>query len=336
MIRVSLTVGILLLPVAWSLCDAAGKPQAPLGLPPLPWPPANPYSAAKVELGRYLFFDSRLSADGTISCASCHDPRHAFTDGAAVATGIRGQKGTRNASTLINRAYSLAQFWDGRTASLEEQAKVPMENPIEMGGNLESVVARLQAVAGYRALFAGAFDSPDVTIDRVAMAIACFERTVLSGNAPFDRYQRGDHTALTAEQVRGITLFYDKARCDRCHEGSNFTSNAYANEGIGTDKPNPDVGRFAVTHDPRDWGAFKIPTLREIEHTAPYMHDGSLKSLEEVVEFYNRGGIPNRNLDPNLRPLHLTGPEKQALVAFLKSLGGEGWQNLQAPAAFPR
>jgi len=329
------TAGAVVLPAV--LLWAAGQPpEAPLGLPPLPWPPGNPYSAAKVELGRYLFFDRRLSADDTISCASCHNPRYAFTDGAAVSTGIRGQKGVRSAPTLINRAYSLAQFWDGRAGSLEEQAKAPMADPTEMGNTHQAVVARIRAVAGYRDLFAQAFGAPQITIDRVAMAIACFERTILSGDAPYDRYKRGDRSAMSPEQVRGMAVFFDKANCGRCHQGSNLTDNAYANEGIGTDKPVPDVGRFAVSHDPRDWGAFKVPTLREIEHTAPYMHDGSLKTLEEVVEFYNRGGIPNRNLDPNIRPLHLTDADKLALVAFLKALSGEGWQTVQAPAEFPR
>lgn len=319
-----------------SPAGAADAPKAPLGLAPLSWPEENPYSAAKAELGRYLYFDRRLSADDTVSCASCHDPRYAFTDGAAVSTGIRSQKGNRSAPTIINRAYSLAQFWDGRAGSLEEQAKGPMANPIEMGNTHEAIAGRLQGIAGYRPLFAKAFGTGEITIDRTAMAIACFERTVLSGNAPYDKYKRGDKKAMTAGQVRGMAVFFDKAKCDKCHEGGNFTLNAYANLGVGTDKPDPDVGRFAVTKDPRDWGVFKTPTLREIEHTAPYMHDGSLKSLDEVVEFYNKGGIKNRNLDENIKPLNLTDQEKKDLVDFLKSLSGEGWQNVKAPAEFPQ
>ncbi len=315
---------------------AAEKPKPPAGLPPLSWPADNPYSAAKVELGRYLYFDARLSADETVSCATCHSPKFAFTDGAAVSTGIKGQKGGRSAPTVINRAYALAQFWDGRAESLEDQAKGPMQNPIEMGNTHAAIVARLKGIAGYRPLFGKAFGSEEIDIDRVARAIACFERTVLSGNAPYDRYKRGDKKAMTAEQVRGMAVFFDKAKCDRCHEGANFTLNAYANLGVGTDKPDPDVGRYAVTKDPRDWGVFKTPTLREIEHTAPYMHDGSLKTLEEVVEFYDKGGIPNRNLDPTVKPLHLSAAEKSELVAFLKALSGEGWQNVQAPASFPQ
>jgi cytochrome c peroxidase len=330
--------GASALPAIFILSCAAyaQPPKTPLGLPPLAWPPDNPYSRAKAELGRYLYFDKRLSADETLSCASCHVPKSGFTDNSAVSTGIKAQKGGRSAPTVINRAFSMAQFWDGRAASLEEQAKGPIANPIEMGMTHGAVVERLARIAGYRPMFATAFGTDEVTIDRMAMAIACFERTVLSGNAPYDRYKSGDKKALSPAQLRGMNVFFEKAQCDRCHEGANFTLNVYANLGIGTDKPDPDVGRFAVTKDPHDWGAFKTPTLREIEHTAPYMHDGSLKTLEDVVEFYNNGGIPNKNLDSNMRKLHLSEQDKQDLVAFLKSLSGEGWQHATEPAKFPQ
>jgi cytochrome c peroxidase len=311
-------------------------PKAPLGLPPIAFPKDNPYSAAKAELGRYLYFDRRLSADETVSCASCHNPQFGFTDGAPVSTGIRTQKGGRSAPTVINRVYSLAQFWDGRAKSLEEQAKGPIANPIEMGMTHAAVVERLKGIAGYRPLFAKAFGSEDIDIDRVAMAIATFERTVLSGNAPYDRYKRGEKSAMTAQQVRGMGIFVDKAKCDQCHEGANFTLNAYHNIGIGTDKPEPDAGRFEITKDSRDWGAFKTPTLREIEHTAPYMHDGSLKTLDDVVEYYNKGGNPNKNLDPAMKQLHLSDQDRKDIVAFLKSLSGQGWQQIKAPVEFPK
>jgi cytochrome c peroxidase len=332
--------GALALP-AFLLCGWAQQakqspPKVPLGLPPLVWPRDNPYSVAKVELGRVLYFDRRLSADETVSCASCHDPQLAFTDNAPVSTGIKTQRGGRSAPTVINRAYSLAQFWDGRANSLEEQAKGPIANPIEMGMTHDSAVERIKGIKGYGPLFTAAFGSGDVDIDRIAKAIACFERTVLSGNAPYDRYKRGDKTAMTAQQVRGMDIFFNRAKCDQCHEGSNFTLNAYSNLGVGSDKPDPDVGRYAVTKDPRDWGVFKTPTLREIEHTAPYMHDGSLKTLDEVVEFYNKGGIPNKNLDQNMKALHLNEANKADLVAFLKALSGEGWQGLRAPEKFPQ
>jgi cytochrome c peroxidase len=331
-----MTAGALALPAVLTMCFAADELKAPLGLPPLSWPAKNPYSAAKVELGRYLYYDRRLSADETVSCASCHDPQFAFTDGSAVSTGIRRQKGNRSAPTIINRAYALAQFWDGRAATLEEQAKGPMANPIEMGNTHEAIAARLGKIAGYRPLFAKVFGSDEIDIDRVAMAIACFERTVLSGNSPYDRYKRGNKHDLTPAQVRGMSVFFDKAKCDKCHEGANFTLNAYANIGVGSDKPDPDVGRYAVTKNPRDWGGFKTPTLREIARTAPYMHDGSLKTLEEVVDYYDKGGIKNKNLDESIKPLHLTEIEKKDLVAFLRALSGEGWQNAKAPETFPQ
>jgi len=320
----------------WGQANEVAPPKAPLGLPPLSWPRHNPYSAAKVELGRTLYFDRRLSADESVSCASCHEPRRAFTDGAAVSTGIKSQKGGRSAPTVINRAYSLAQFWDGRATTLEDQAKGPIANPLEMGMTHDGAVERLKGVAGYRVMFSKAFGTDEINIDRAAKAIASFERTVLSGNAPYDRYKKGDKRAMTASQIRGMAVFFDKAKCDRCHEGSNFTLNAYSNLGVGTDKPDPDVGRFAVTKDPRDWGVFKTPTLREIEHTAPYMHDGSLKTLEEVVNFYDKGGISNKNLDANIRKLNLSDAEKKDLVEFMKALSGEGWQQVKPPASFPQ
>jgi cytochrome c peroxidase len=307
----------------------------PLGLLPIPSPPENPYTPEKAELGRLLYFDKRLSSDNTVSCATCHDPKFAFTDGRAVSTGIRGQKGGRSAPTVINRAYSLAQFWDGRAATLEEQAKGPIANPIEMGMTHENVIGRLRGVAGYRKLFGNVFGVEDFTIDQVAMAIATFERTVLSGNSAYDRYKAGDKKALTPAQIHGMKVYFDKAKCDQCHEGINFTTNAYHNLGVGADKPNPDEGRYVVTKNPADWGAFKTPTLRDIARTAPYMHDGSLANLMQVINFYDKGGNPNKNLDEKIKPLKLTEREKEDLVAFLEGLNGDGWQKLQAPAKFP-
>jgi cytochrome c peroxidase len=330
-------VPAIFLLIGFAADQPAGKKiREPLGLMPIIWPPDNPYSPEKVELGRLLYFDPRLSADGTLSCASCHDPKHAFTDGAPVSTGMKGQKGGRSAPTVINRAYSLAQFWDGRAGTLEEQAKGPMANPIEMANTHDAVVDTVKKVPGYRAMFAKSFGTEDITIDHVSMAIATFERTILSGNSPYDRYKAGQKTAMTASQIRGWQLFTGKARCDECHEGINFTSNAYANLGVGTDKPEPDEGRFAVTKNPKDWGTFKTPTLREIANTAPYMHDGSLKTLEEVVDFYDKGGKANKNLDSRIKAQHLTDQEKKDLAAFLRALSGEGWQNIKAPEKFPQ
>jgi cytochrome c peroxidase len=309
--------------------------RVPLGLLPIQWPETNPYSKAKAELGKLLYFDKRLSADGTLSCAMCHHPKFAFTDGSAVSSGIKGQKGGRSAPTVINRAYSLAQFWDGRAATLEEQAKGPMANPIEMGNTHDALVANLRQIAGYRQRFKQVFGTEDFDIEHVAKAIATYERTVLSGNSAYDKYKAGNKKAMTAAQVRGMDVYFNKAKCDQCHEGINFTTNAYHNLGIGTDKPKPDEGRYIVTKNPEDWGAFKTPTLRDVARTGPYMHDGSLKTLEEVVDFYDKGGLKNKNLDKVMKPLKLTAEQKADLVQFLNALNGEGWQT-QEPTEFPR
>lgn len=312
-------------------------PKPPLGLPKVHWPEENPYSKDKAELGWLLYFDNRLSGDQTVSCASCHAPEKAFTDGQAVSIGIKGQKGARSAPTVINRAYSTLQFWDGRAESLEEQAKGPIANPLEMtlekeaNKAHEASMAALRAVPGYVKRFKKAFETDKFTIDDVAKAIATFERTVLSGNAPFDRYQAGDKKAMTAAQARGMDVFYNKAACDSCHIGFNFTDGSYANIGIGMDKKDPDLGRFLITGRDEERGAFKTPTLREIEHTGPYMHDGRFKTLDEVVEHYDRGGIRNEWLDQRMKPLKLSKADKQDLVAFLKALSGEGWQKIKPP-----
>lgn len=307
----------------------------PLGLLPVIWPPDNPYSDAKWELGRSLFFDQRLSLDESVSCATCHNPQFAFTDTGRTSSGIHGQSGTRSAPTILNRAFSRLQFWDGRAGSLEEQAIAPIENPVEMGHSRAGVVERLQSIPGYRRMFAAAFGSEQITIEGVVQAIATFERTALSGNSPYDRYMAGDKSAMTAAQIRGWNVFVNKAKCDQCHEGIDLTTNQFHNVGVGMDKARPDLGRFTVTHDPKDWGAFRTPTLREVARTAPYMHDGSLATLEDVVEYYDRGGNASRNLDETMKPLHLSEQDKKDLVEFLKALSGEGWQSLTAPKVFP-
>jgi cytochrome c peroxidase len=316
-------------------------PKPPLGLPPVQWPEDDPYSAAKVELGRFLYFDKRVSSDGTLSCASCHAPEKAFTDAAPVSTGIGGQKGGRSAPTVINRAYSTQQFWDGRSPSLEDQAKGPIANPIEMTAEKSAdaahaaVVKRLKAIPGYVKLFEKVFGTKDFHIDHVVRAIATFERTVYSGNSPYDRYNAGDKKALTEPQIRGMDIFFNKVACDSCHLGFNFTDGSYENVGIGMDKEKPDLGRFVVSGREEDKGAFKTPSLREIEHTGPYMHDGSLKTLDDVVEHYNKGGIKNPHLSARMKPLNLSVRDKADLVDFLKALSGEGWQQIKAPEKFP-
>jgi cytochrome c peroxidase len=324
-----------------ALSVAAGAPEDPPPIPPgltrIVWPRDNPYTREKAELGRLLFFDKRLSIDETISCASCHDPAKGFSNGAAYATGVRGQKGNRSAPTIFNRAFSLEQFWDGRAATLEEQAKGPIANPIEMDMPHDKLEQRLRGIAGYRERFRRVFGTEEITIDHVAKAIATFERTILSGNAPYDRFVAGDTSALSPAAQRGRKIFFEKARCDQCHGGSNFTDGSYANLGVGMDYENPDLGRYQVTRREQEKGAFKTPTLRELTSTAPYMHDGLILTLEDVVDFYNKGGIRNRWLDPKIKPLNLTREEQQELVEFLKSLsGGEGWRHATAPTEFPR
>lgn len=289
-------------------------------------PEDNPLTPEKIALGKLLYYDKRLSVDNTVACAHCHDPRLGFTDGKPVSDGVKGQKGTRSAPTVINRLFSAEQFWDGRAASLEEQAKGPIANPIEMGFTLDGVVRRLKSIKGYRAQFKRAFGTEDFTIDQVARAIAAYERTVLSGNSPYDRFQAGDKSALSAAAQRGLALFQGKANCRPCHTGFNFTDESYHCLGVGWNpqkKQFEDLGRYNVTKEDAGKGSFKTPTLRNIAQTAPYMHDGSEKTLEQVVEFYNKGGNPNPNLAGEIKPLHLTAGEKADLVAFLKSLTGE-------------
>jgi len=314
----------------------ADGPKIPKGLVPIIWPKDNPYTPAKAELGWLLFFDKRLSKDGSVSCASCHAPDHAFGDGQPFSKGIRSQFGGRSAPTVINRAFSLDQFWDGRAKSLEEQAKGPIANPIEMGHAHDECETCIAAVPGYRKRFKDVFGSEKVNIDNIAKAIATFERTVLSGNSAYDKFKAGDAKALSDAQKRGMEIFFsNNARCDSCHEGINFTNGKYTNIGIGMDKAVPDLGRFVVTKQEDDKGAFKTPTLREISKTGPYMHDGSLKTLEEVVEHYNKGGIKNKWLHTDIRPLNLKDGEKKDLVEFLKALDGEGWQHIKAPKTLP-
>lgn len=301
-------------------------------------PPDNPLTAEKVELGKLLFFDKRLSADGTVACASCHHPKHAFTDGQPFSSGVGGNKGGRSAPTVINRAFAATQFWDGRAPSLEEQAKGPMVNSIEMANpDHAAVVTRLRALPGYRERFKKAFGTEEFTIDHMAKAIASFERTVLSGNSPHDRHEAGDAAALSMAAKRGAEVFRGKAGCSQCHVGFNLTDEQYHNIGVGMEKKkDPDLGRYRVTHAEADQGAFRTPTLREIALTGPYMHDGRFKTLEQVVDFYAKGGFKNKHLDPKVKPRKLSKVEKADLVEFLKALSGEGWQQVEEPRELPR
>ena len=301
-------------------------------------PADNPLTKEKIELGRMLFFDKRLSQDNTIACANCHLAKFGFTDGKPVSTGIRGQKGGRSAPASFNRVFSSAQFWDGRAETLEMQSVGPFTNPIEHGfANYDVMRAKMMKIAGYRKLFKQVFGEEDITIDNVGKAIASFQRTVLSGNSPADRFDMGQEAGAIPEAAqKGLLLFRDKARCTKCHSGFNFTDEKFHNLGIGWDDNKVDLGRYMVTKNPEDIGAFKTPTLREISRSAPYTHAGRFKTLEEVVNFYNQGGVKNPHQDPLILPLELTDQEKGDLVQFLHTLTGDGWQQATAPKSFPK
>jgi cytochrome c peroxidase len=318
----------------------------------------NPLTRAKIELGRQLYFDKRLSADNSVSCADCHHPDDGYARHTQFGVGIEGQQGNRNSPVAYNRILSDKQFWDGRAPSLEAQAVGPIENPIEMGNTHEVVVEDLKNNEGYRIQFEKIF--PDgVTIDNVGKAIASFERAIVTGPSPYDYYEPvrvmkanlknlvedldglkeedpdlyEDYMAkvkaseahpMSESAQRGRELFFgQKGGCTACHVGPNFTDEKYHNLGVGMDAEEPDLGRYQVTKEDKDRGAFKTPTVRNIVLSAPYMHDGSQKTLEEVVEWYNKGGHPNDYLSKDVRKLNLTDQDKQDLVAFMKALTGE-------------
>jgi cytochrome c peroxidase len=292
----------------------------PLGLEARTLPKDHPLTEARVQLGRKLFFDPILSGDNTVACASCHQPDHGFASAEPKPRGIRGQQLTRRAPSLLNRAYGNAFFWDGRAGSLEEQALRPIEDPAEMGSSVAAAVERLQANKDYREQFTAAF--PDgVTAVNLATAIASFERVLLRGDSVIDRFRRkGAHDALSPAQRHGLWLYESKASCWRCHVGANFTDERLHNTGVSWSKEPLDLGRYAVTKSDADKGKFKTPSLRGVALTAPYMHDGSLKTLEDVVRFYSRGGNANPHLDPIIAPLNLSEDEVRDLVEFLKAL----------------
>ena len=334
-----LLAAAILVAAAQSPADPEGpwRPEIPRGLDLyLPVPEDNPLTPEKVALGRRLFFDPILSRDYTLACASCHDPRRAFVDGLPIAVGIEDRHGTRNAPAIFNRAYGKTQFLDGRAASLEEQALQPIQNPREFDMTPEAVVTRLKDHSDYPGLFQAAFGR-EASAEDLGRAVASYVRTILVGDAPIDRYLSGEREALSPEARRGLRLFRGKANCTACHLGPNFTDEGFHNTGIAWDDGKlDDPGRFAVSHQEEDRGAFKTPSLREVARTAPYMHDGSLKSLEDVIEFYNRGGNPNPHLDSELQVLHLTPEEKQALRAFLRALSGTLQEGIsQTPAREP-
>jgi cytochrome c peroxidase len=303
----------------------------PKGLGELKHPEDNLSDPRKIALGKQLYFDPRLSADKTVSCSTCHNPAHGWSDARSTSAGVGGQVGGRNAPTVLNAAFHRFQFWDGRAATLEEQALGPIENPIEMNLPVEEAVKRLNEIEGYKKQFNEIFGG-DVTKETLAKAIAAYERTILSGDAPYDRYKAGDKSALSESAVRGMTLFFGRANCSACHSGPNFTDFAFHNIGIGMDKPEPDQGRFVVSKLEGDTGAFKTPTLREVARTAPYMHDGSLKALEEVIDHYVKGATPNKYLDEEIFNMKLTEQDKADLVTFMKEgLSSDNYPHHETP-----
>jgi cytochrome c peroxidase len=315
----------------WLVAADFDPAKPPLGLKPVPVPTDNPLSPEKIELGKQLYFDPRLSRDNTVSCATCHDPEKGWSNGEAFATGVRGQVGGRSAPTIVNAAYSDLQFWDGRAHRLEGQALGPIQNPIEMDLTLDEAVAKLNKIPGYRAAFQKVFGT-DVTADGIAKAIASFERTCLSGDAPYDRFKAGDTAALSEAAQRGMKIFFGKGQCSSCHVGHSFSDFSFHNIGVGMEKETPDLGRYEVTKLLGDKGGFKTPTLREIARTAPYMHDGRFKTLEEVVDYYDKGGFDNPQIDEGIFPLKLTSNEKADLVKFLtEGLSSESYPQVKPP-----
>lgn len=314
----------------------------------------NPMTRAKIELGRQLYFDPRLSSDSTISCASCHAPQFGWAFESQFGIGVDGQEGNRNSPVSFNRILSAAQFWDGRAATLEEQAVGPIANPIEMSNTHDVCVKTLSDIPGYKVQFEKIFGD-GVNIDNVGKAIATFERAIVTGPAPYDYYEvvRSFEKQFPADELeyleeddpelykkyaeakknaagmsesarRGREIFFsEKGNCTACHAGANFTDELYHNLGVGMDSETPDLGRYEVTKQEKDKGAFKTPTIRNITQTAPYMHDGSQKTLEEVVEWYAKGGHPNPYLSDKMKKLNLTEQDKKDLVNFMKAVTGD-------------
>ena len=332
-------------PPAWEAANPIKPlPAGPLGTEIDLASLQNPPTPERVRLGRWLFFDRRLSGDNTISCSSCHRPENAFSEPTPVSSGVRNQQGGRKAPSFVNQAVTLFPhfFWDGRAGSLEDQALGPIANPIEMGNTHQTMIATLTKIPGYAPYFKEAFGTLEITKERVAKAIADYERTRMSGNSPWDRWRYNhEENAVSAQVKQGHELFQGKADCAQCHLSNNFTDGQFHNLGVGwipEKKAFKDEGRWAISKEQGrqgDRGAFKTPTVREVTKHAPYMHDGSVATLRQVVEFYNKGGEKNPWLDPKVKPLKLTDAEIDALVAFMQALDGEGYQDTP-PAVFPQ
>ena len=288
-----------------------------------PHPADNAPTPQRVELGKKLFFDPRLSGDGNMSCASCHNPLLGWSDSLPTGKGVKSMVLDRASPTIINTAYNSIQMWDGRKKSLEDQAMGPMEATVEMNMDTQKLFKWLNGNEGYRAQFELAFPGKPIDADTLSKAIASFERTVISNSAPFDQWVAGNKDAMTPDQVQGFALFIDpgKANCASCHAGPNFTDNSFHNIGLASfGKDTPDMGRFAQRPVASLKGAFKTPTVREAANTAPYFHDGSAKTLDELMAFYAKGGVVKTNLSKSMKELPLTKEESAQLVVFIHAL----------------
>ena len=318
--------------------DRLLKVEIPIGLPPIQFPDGRPPTEAAFELGRRLFYDKNLSLDGSVSCSSCHNPRYGFSDNRPVAEGVGSRKGKRNSPTLFNVAFGRTFQLDGSVTTLEAQTDAPLTGVSEMAHNPAALEIRLRDNSIYRSMFERAYGPGTITAAKAAKALTTFERLILSGNSLYDRYAYlGNQKALSQPAARGLALFTGRGKCSVCHqlgkEFALFTDGLYHNLGVGLNVRGvlTDLGRFNVTKANEDRGAFKTPTLRSVTQTRPYMHDGSLASLTEVVEFYSRGGAPNPYQSKLIRPLHLEAQEKIDLLAFLESLNGEPLPHLGPP-----
>lgn len=290
-------------------------------LPDVPYPADNKPTSVRVELGKRLFFDPRLSGDGNMSCGTCHNPALGWSDGQQTARGVKSKVLGRATPTIINTAFNSIQMWDGRKKSLEDQAMGPMEATVEMNMDTAKLFKWLQSNQEYRGYFNEAYPGKEINADTVSKAIASFERTVVSINSPFDRWVKGDKMAMTSQQVRGFEVFVGKGKCESCHSAPNFTDNGFHNVGLKSwGNKNPDMGRYAQRPLKLMKGAFKTPTLRDVSRTAPYFHDGSAETLAEVVNHYGKGGVVQSNLSPNMDGIDLTDQDEKDIVAFLRAL----------------
>jgi cytochrome c peroxidase len=316
-------------------------------LPPPPVPEDNPMTPEKVELGKQLFFDARLSADGSLACVSCHLPDQGWTTNTPLSLAYPTNMERRNSQTLINVAYNKALLWDGRASALEKQALGPIQNPLHMNQNLDILIEKLKAVPEYAEGFQNVFGTA-VTPDGLGKALAAFERTLITRDAPFDRYIKGDRQAMSEHALHGMELFQGKARCVLCHNGPNFSDSQFHNLGVpdapllahplvqaairfdakrmnvqGYEQIREDLGRYLVTKEDKDKGAFKTPTLRNVAQRDPYMHNGAFQTLDDILDFYDQGGGISPRKSPLIQPLGLTAQEKRDLLAFLQALTGE-------------